>query len=132
MMTQRSTTPKEMAKKLVRILRQQRPDYHYLKEVFQHTRELLDITRTKAVKRLPELLSDQELVAFYETVWHGHHITHMVMIKLLIFTGLRNVELVRVRLKDVDLNNCQLRVEPGKGKKDRYVLFPKSFRGELA
>ena len=56
----------------------------------------------------------------------------MVMIKLLIFTGVRNAELASVRLKDVDLNGGQMRVEQGKGKKDRYVLFPKSFRGELA
>ncbi|MGH9899889.1 MAG: tyrosine-type recombinase/integrase, partial [Pyrinomonadaceae bacterium] len=57
---------------------------------------------------------------------------HMVMIKLLIFTGVRNAELASLRLKDVDVNGYQLRIEQGKGKKDRYVLFPKSFRGELA
>src|SRR5262245_53618067 len=56
----------------------------------------------------------------------------MVMLKVLIFTGARNAELVNVRLKDVDFTNCQLRIEQGKGKKDRYVLFPKCFRGELA
>lgn len=67
----------------------------------------------------------------YETVWHGRHPTHMVMVKLLLFTGVRNAELAHVQLKDVDLNPCQLRIEQGKGKKDRYVLFPKGFRGEL-
>lgn len=64
------------------------------------------------------------LVSFYEAVWHARQPVHMVMIKLLLFTG--------VRLKDVDVNGYQLRIEQGKGKKDRYVLFPKSFRGELA
>jgi integrase/recombinase XerD len=53
------------------------------------------------------------------------------MIKLLIFSGVRNAELANVRLRDVDSNGCQIRIEQGKGKKDRYVLFPKSFRGEL-
>ncbi len=37
-----------------------------------------------------------------------------------------------VQIKDVDLTNCTVRIEQGKGKKDRYVLFPMSFRGELA
>ncbi len=32
--------PKAMAKKLVRVLRSQHPDYHYLKKVFQYTRAL--------------------------------------------------------------------------------------------
>jgi integrase/recombinase XerD len=59
-------------------------------------------------------------------------LTHVAMLKLLIFTGIRNAELVRLRLTDVDLQNCQLRIEQGKGHKDRYVLFPSSFRGELA
>lgn len=124
--------PKEMARKLVRLLRPARPDYPYLKKVFQHTRELLQVRPGKVEKRLPELLTDDELLSFYEAVWHARQPVHMVMIKLLIFTGIRNAELASVRLKDVDLNNSQLRIEQGKGKKDRYVLFPKSFRGELA
>ena len=116
-MVARSMPPKAMAKRLVRLLRPQRPDYPYLKKVFQHTRELLQIKPRKAQKRLPELLTDEELVAFYETVWHGRHPTHMVMVKLLLFTGVRNAELAHVQLKDVDLNPCQLRIEQGKGKK---------------
>ena len=48
-------TPRAMAKKLVRVLRPQHPDYHYLKKVFQHTWELLDIGPAPQAKRLPEL-----------------------------------------------------------------------------
>lgn len=124
--------PKEVAKRIVRIIKPHRPDYHYLKKVFQHTRELLEVTPEKARKRLPELLTDQELVGFYEAVWNARKTNHLVMIKLLIYTGMRNAELTNVQLKDVDLTNCTVRIEQGKGKKDRYVLFPQSFRGELA
>jgi integrase/recombinase XerD len=131
-MATRKTPPKEMARKLARLLRSQRPDYYYLKKVFQHTRELLKVKPGKAEKRLPELLTDDELIAFYERVWQAGQPIHMIMIKLLIFTGVRNAELANVRLQDVDCNNCQLRIEQGKGRKDRYVLFPKSFRGELS
>lgn len=131
-MSGETATPKQMARKLVRLLRPQRPDYPYLKKVFQHTRELLEVKPSKAKKRLPELLTDSELVGFYEAVWHARNSVHMVMIKLLIYTGLRNAELSRIRLKDVDLDQCQIRVEQGKGKKDRSVLYPAGFRGELA
>ena len=34
----RQTTPTHMAKKLARLLRPERPDYAYVKKVFQHTR----------------------------------------------------------------------------------------------
>ena len=125
-------TPKEVAKRIARILKPNRPDYHYLKKVFQHTRELLEITPEKARKRLPALLTDTELIAFYEAVWNARNTNHLVMIKLLIYTGIRNAELTNIQLKDVDLTKCTVRIEQGKGKKDRYVLFPMSFRVELA
>jgi integrase/recombinase XerD len=124
--------PKAMAKKLVRLLRPQHPDYHYLKKVFQHTRELLEVGAAPAAKRLPELLTETELVAFYDAVWHARQLTHLVMLKLLLFTGMRNAELVQLRLTDVDLQTCHLRITQGKEHKDRYVLFPTLFRGELA
>jgi integrase/recombinase XerD len=124
--------PKAIAKKLVRTLRAQHPDAHYLKKVFQHTRELLAVGPAPRRHRLPELLTEAELVAFYDTVWHAHQLTHVVMLKLLLFTGIRNAELVQLRLTDIDLQTCHLRITQGKGHKDRYVLFPRSFRGELA
>jgi integrase/recombinase XerD len=58
-----TATPKQMALKLVRLLRPQRPDYPYLKKVFQHTRALLGVKPLKINKRLPELLTDSELWA---------------------------------------------------------------------
>jgi integrase/recombinase XerD len=124
--------PKAMAKKLVRVLRPQHPDYHYLKKVFQHARELLGVGPAPRTKRLPELLTDAELVALYEAVWHARQLTHVVLLKLLLFTGIRNAELVHLRLPAVDLQACQLRITQGKGAPDRYVLFPTHFRGELA
>jgi integrase/recombinase XerD len=124
--------PKAMAKKLVRMLRPQHPDTHYLKKVFQHTREVLAVEPSRQPKYLPKLLTDRELVALYETIWQARQLIHLVMLKLLLFTGIRNAELVQLRLTDVDLQTCQVRIAPGKGQKDRYVLFPTSFRGELA
>jgi integrase/recombinase XerD len=124
--------PKVMAKKVVRVLRPQHPDYPYLKKVFQHSRALLAVKPSHQPKRLPELLTDAELVALYETIWQARQLTHLVMLKLLLFTGIRNAEIVRLRLMDVDLQTCQVRIAQGKGQKDRYVLFPTSFRGELA
>jgi integrase/recombinase XerD len=123
--------PKEMAKKLVRQLRPQQPDYQYLKQVFQHIRIIMDVTPASVKKRLPELLTDQELVSFYDAVFRAHNRKHTAMIKLLIFTGVRNAELAMIRLTDIDLEGLRIRIEQGKGKKDRYVPIPVSFRGEL-
>jgi integrase/recombinase XerD len=128
----RRLPPKVMAKKLVRVLRPQRPDYGYLKKVFQHRRALLAVTHPPSPQRLPAVLTTEELIAFYDAVWHVRHATHLVMVKLLLFTGIRNAELAHLRCTDVDLTGCRIRIEQGKGHKDRWVLFPQGFRGELA
>ena len=100
--------PKTMAKKLVRVLRPQHPDYHYLKKVFQYTRDLLAVGPAPRPKRLPHLLTEAKLVALYEAIWHAQHLTHLVMLKLLLYTGVRNVELVWLRLTDVDLQRVSI------------------------
>ena len=96
--------PKEMAEKLVRQLRPQHPDYQYLKQVFQHIRTVLEVTPANKEKRLPELLTDQELMAFYDAVFRARNRKHAAMIKLLIFTGVRNAELSMIRLTDIQLS----------------------------
>ena len=122
-----------MSKKLVRILKKETPDYFYLKKVFEHIRNDLGLKRESVVsKKLPEVLTDQELMLFYDTVWHASNRVHVVMIKVLLYTGVRNAELADITLKDVDLKGLTIRITQGKGKKDRYVPFPIFFRGELA
>lgn len=126
-------SPKEMAGQLVKLLRKQHPDPNYVKKVFQYIRQDLDlIGGTVRSKRLPELMTENELNQFYKAVWQASNRAHMVMLKLILFTGIRNEELVNITIKDVDLDSMRIRINHGKGAKDRYVLFPQYFRGELA
>ncbi len=46
------TPPMVMAKKLVKLLKPERPNYLYLKKVFQHTRSLLAVKKNKAGEAL--------------------------------------------------------------------------------
>ena len=125
--------PKKMAARLAGILKRQRPDYHYVKKVFEHIRREFGFTgRAPTARKLPNLLTEEELTRFYETVWNAAHRSHTVMIKLLMYTGIRNAELANIALGDVDLKALRVRIDQGKGHKDRYVPFPPSFRGELA
>jgi integrase len=54
------------------------------------------------------------------------------MIKTLLYTGVRVSELVGICLDDVDFTRCQIRINKGKGDKDRVVLFPSAFKEALA
>ena len=125
--------PKKMAKQISKLLRKQRPDPSYVKKVFQYVREDLGLKGgTVRTKKLPELMSEDELNRFYKAVWQASNRMHMIMLKLMLFTGIRNAELANLTLKDVDLDSMRIRINHGKGDKDRYVLFPPFFRGELA
>lgn len=53
-------------------------------------------------------------------------------VKTLLYTGVRVTELVHIKLSDIDFDRCQIRVNQGKGKKDRIVPFPNRFREILA
>ncbi len=125
------TPPKQKARELARHLRGERPDYAYLKQVFRHLRDELDVEIPRAPKRLPHVPSEEELRRYYQTVWQARNFGDMVLIKTLLYTGVRVSELVNIRLADVDLDRCQIRITEGKGKKDRVVPFPDGFKETL-
>ncbi len=56
----------------------------------------------------------------------------VIIVKILLYTGIRVSELICLKIQDVDFDRCQLRIVAGKGKKDRIVPFLKSFQGNLA
>ncbi len=55
-----------------------------------------------------------------------------MIVKTLLYTGARVSELINIKLTDVDFNHCQIRINKGKGNKDRIVPFPQSFKELLA
>ncbi len=73
-----------------------------------------------------------EVRRYYQVVWTGRRGQDIVLIKTLLFTGARVSELVRIRVDDVDLDSCRIRITQGKGAKDRTVPFPTSFKETLA
>ncbi len=125
------TPPKQKARELARRLRGERPDYAYLKQVFRHLRAELEVEIPRAPKRLPHVPGEEELRRYYQTVWQARNFGDMVLIKTLLYTGVRVSELVNIRLADVDLDRCQIRITEGKGKKGRVVPFPDAFKETL-
>lgn len=121
-----------MAKQLVKILRPQRPNYNYLRDLFRHLRKELDVPVTTAPKRLPVIPTEEEIKKYYEAVWQAKNIQHMVMIKTLLYTGIRVSELIGLKISDINLEQCQIRINQGKEKKDRIVPFPIAFREILS
>ncbi len=57
----------------------------------------------------------------YEEVWTSRRGQDIVLIKTLLFIGVRVSELVRIRVVEVALDACRMRITQGKGAKDRTV-----------
>lgn len=129
-----SRTPaRQKARQLAKYLRTEQPDYVYLKEIFRHLHEELGIEVPQSgQKKLPVMPSEAELRRYYEMVWQARNIQDMLIIKTLLYTGVRVGELINIRLIDFDLDRCQIRINRGKGGKDRVVPFPNKFREALA
>lgn len=70
--------------------------------------------------KLPEILSREEVQRLFELT---ANLKHCTVLKTAYSTGLRVSELVHVKLTDIDSDRMTLRVEQGKGNKDRYTLL---------
>jgi len=82
----------------------------------------------KGVKKLPEVLSRDEVTRLLAST------TTLRERALLLTTyggGLRVSEVVRLRVSDIDAQRDLLRVEQGKGRKDRYTLLGPRLLAEL-
>ncbi|MBE2291335.1 MAG: integron integrase [Xanthomonadaceae bacterium] len=87
-----------------------------------------NVIRAKRPRRLPVVLSAVEvrrlLAAMDGQVW--------LMASLLYGTGMRLMECLRLRVKDVDFARSEILVREGKGGKDRRVPLPRRLRDPLA
>lgn len=127
------TPAKKKAHELAKYLRGEHPDYTYLKSVFRHLRAELEIkVPTTPTKQLPDVPTESEIQRYYEAVWHTRNMQDMVLIKTLLYTGVRVSELINIRIEDVDFARCQIRINKGKGGFDRIVPFPVAFKEVLA
>ena len=83
--------------------------------------------RAKRSQNVPTVMSLEETSKIFKAL-EG---THRLMAMLLYGCGLRLMECVRLRVKDVDFSMNQIVVRNGKGAKDRVTIFPENVRSSL-
>jgi integron integrase len=81
-----------------------------------------DFQRSRKPARVPAVLSRDECRRLFEAM-DG---TSQLMAELMYGSGVRLTELLRLRIKDVDLDRRGLAVRAGKGDKDRLTMVPES------
>ncbi len=80
-----------------------------------------DIPTSRKAKKLPIVLSQDEVARFLGAV---DNLKHRVLLTVCYATGLRISEAVRLKPAAIDSKRMVIRVEQGKGRKDRYVMLP--------
>jgi site-specific recombinase XerD len=78
------------------------------------------IPYAKKPRTLPIVLSRDEVSHFFECI---PNLKHRAIVMTAYATGLRVSEVLSLRLSDIDSQRMMIRVEQGKGRKDRYVML---------
>jgi len=91
-----------------------------VKDVFKKSGLSFDIPRPKKERKLPEVLSQQEVFRLLEAVGNTKHRTIMI---LTYSAGLRLGEVVRLKIADIDKERNLIYIRQAKGRKDRYTIL---------
>jgi site-specific recombinase XerD len=78
------------------------------------------IPRVQMGKRLPVVLSRQEIQAIFSAI---RNLKHRALMMTIYSAGLRISEVVHLKVSDLDSQRMTIRVQQGKGQKDRYTLL---------
>jgi integrase/recombinase XerD len=92
----------------------------YYERVLGGHRKVYLVDRPREEKKLPIVLSEKEVA---DLLIATLNLKHKAILTLAYSAGLRLSEITSVKLTDIDSKRMQIRIEQGKGKKDRYTLL---------
>jgi integron integrase len=100
----------------------------FFREVLKRdTGDFSDFTHARRGRKVPSVLTQAECRRLFEAM-EG---TSRLMAELMYAAGLRLSELLRLRVKDVDLDRLQIAVQCGKGDKSRLTMIPQKLEAAL-
>ena len=99
-----------------------------VEEILHRPKTFYYVKYSKTSKRLPEVLTKEEVVKLIGAIANGKH---QLMIKLIYSAGLRVSELVHLRVRDFEFDNNYGWVRSGKGNKDRLFVIAMKLKEEL-
>ena len=95
---------------------------HLFQDTLGRTDELKAVPRPKRERRLPVVLSREEVQRLFSVVTN---LKHKALFMVAYDAGLRLSEILNLRIEDVDSQRMVIRIRQGKGKKDRYGRLSK-------
>jgi len=78
------------------------------------------IPMPRVERKLPIVLSQEEVVHFFQAV---HSLKYQAIFRSIYAAGLRVSEVANLKVTDIDSQRMTIRVEQGKGRRDRFVML---------
>lgn len=100
----------------------------FYERVLGGKRKIYALDRPRTEKRLPVVLSMDEVTRMIKVLKSQKH---QAIIMLAYSAGLRLSELVNLKLTDIDSVRMQIKVQTGKGNKDRFTLLSETMLNKL-
>lgn len=100
----------------------------YYEVVLGMPNRFYEIERPRKQSKLPIVISKEEILRLIENT---NNIKHRCIIELLYGSGLRRSELLNLKIGDIDSKRMLVRVQGGKGNKDRYTLLSQTALEDL-
>lgn len=100
----------------------------FLFEEVLHKNVHLDIKYSKIPKRLPIVLSKEEIKRLFNAIKNEKH---RLMIEFMYSAGLRVSELINMKIKDMNFDNNYGFVRGGKGNKDRIFIIAENLKKRI-
>lgn len=124
---------KEIREYLLHLVNEQHASYGVVTQTYYALRFLYRITMKrpwevekipclKKPERLPVILDKEEVKRVFAAT---ANLKHRTMLMLAYSAGLRVSEVARLKISDIDTTHMTVRVQQGKGKKDRYTILSK-------
>lgn len=98
------------------------------KNVLHNPIRNVDVLYPKKTERIPDLLTSGEALAIINS---PQNIKHRCQLMLCYACGLRVSEVLSLRVKNIDGQHQQIKIEQGKGMKDRFVPVPEELLQQL-
>lgn len=90
--------------------------------------DFVKIDTPKKKKQLPKVLSKKEIISMINNT---KNLKHKLMIEVLYSSGLRIGEAVKLKINDIDAERNLIRVNHGKGSKDRQTILSNKLKEDL-
>lgn len=101
---------------------------HLYLDTLGRTDELEAVPRPKRERRLPVVLSREEVQRLFAV---AGNLKHKALLMVAYDAGLRLSEILNLRIEDIDSQRMVIRIRQGKGKKDRYARLSVGLLGLL-